>query len=201
MSVLQIFTYVLPLVTVPYLVRVVGVHNYGLIAFSLSLAALIQIICDYGFNLSATKEVVSQRNSAANLSGINVSVILIKCVLLLAALGLMLAIINFTGDIFKDYWIYFFSLIAAAGNTLLPVWYFQGMEKMKYLLVYGVTSKLAYTCLVFYFVVEPENYILVPLLSGVCGLFTSLLAIGYIRSIGHLDLQCFTAAGLKKTDC
>jgi len=197
LSVLQVLTYVLPLVTVPYLVRVVGVHNYGLIAFSLSLAALIQIFCDYGFNLSATKEIVSQRNSAVTLSRINASVILIKCLLLLTTLGLMLATVNFTGDMFKDHWLYFFSLIAAAGNTLLPIWYFQGMEKMKYLLMYGVISRLAYTFLIFYFVVEPDNYILVPLLSGLCGLFSSFLAIGYIRSIGHLDFQCVTVASLK----
>ena len=53
---LQAVGYVLPLVTVPYLLRVLGPERFGLIAFSQAVMASFVTLNDYGFNLSATRE-------------------------------------------------------------------------------------------------------------------------------------------------
>lgn len=195
---LQVINYTLPLITIPYLVRVVGVEKYGLIAFALSIAALIQIICDYGFNLSATKDIVNYKNNVSKISAINTSVIFIKVLFLLTTLVLLLAVSTFSEYLVENQKLFFYSLIVVAGNTLLPIWYFQGTEKMKYLLIYGAISRVPYTFFIFCFITEKSDYILVPLLSGICALFSALLAIGHIRYLGSIQFSLPSISDIKR---
>jgi PST family polysaccharide transporter len=66
--ILQGTNYLLPLLTVPYLVRVLGVENYGRVAFAYAFIQYFVVLTDYGFNLSATQKVALLRDDAVSLS-------------------------------------------------------------------------------------------------------------------------------------
>lgn len=60
---LQVAKYIIPFLTLPYLARVLGADAYAIRAYVLSLMTFVQVFLDCGFNLSATKEVVTLRSN------------------------------------------------------------------------------------------------------------------------------------------
>src|SRR3954454_10568809 len=68
LSVLQVINYTVPLISVPYLVRVLHPSGFGLLSFAQAIILLFDIITDYGFNLSATRTVAGCREDTEMLS-------------------------------------------------------------------------------------------------------------------------------------
>lgn len=181
LSILQIFTYALPLVTLPYLVRTLGVEKYGLVMFAQSFVMFFNILVDYGFNLSATREVSIHREDRKKITEIFSSVMIIKCILIGASFILLTAIV-FSFDKFSINWeVYFGAFLVVVGQALFPIWYFQGMEKMKYITIVNITSKLIFTIAIFIFIRNEKDYLLVPVFNGLGIVVGSFYALWIIK--------------------
>lgn len=177
LSGLQIAGYLLPLITLPYLVRVLGPERYGLIAFATALVFYFVILTNYGFNLSATREISICREDPGKVSEIFSSVLFIKFILMLLSF-LILAVVVLGVEQFRAEWlVYFFSFGMVIGNVLFPVWFFQGIEKMKYITVLNVLAQAIFTVSVFIFIRTTADYLYVPLINSVGFLVAGLLGL------------------------
>lgn len=180
LSTLQVVTYLLPLITLPYLIRVLGVEKYGLVMFAQSFVLFFNIIVDYGFNLSATKEISINRENKKMVDEVFSSVMSIKIILLLFSLVVLCLIVLNYPKFTQNKEVFFASFLWVIGQALFPIWYFQGIEKMKYITIVNVIAKSLFTITIFIFIREKSDYILVPILNGLGLVFSGILSMLFI---------------------
>lgn len=178
---LQGSNYILPLITLPYLVRILGPEKYGLNAFAAAFIAYFIVITDYGFIHTAPRRVAINKDDNLKLSQIFSSIMLIKTVLLLVCFLIIIFIICVFSKFKSDSTLYFITFLSVIGNVLFPVWFFQGIENMKYITIFNTISKILFTGAIFIFVKEQSDYILVPLFSGIGSVFVGVMSLTIIR--------------------
>lgn len=167
LSGLQILNYLLPLLTLPYLVRVLGVEQFGLLAFVSATIAYFSIIIDYGFNLTAPREISIHRDNKEKINEIFSVIISIKIGLILFSLPLLILLILHVDLFFKDKTVYFLSFASIIGDTFFPIWFFQGVERMKYITYLNILSKFIFTFSIFLFIKQPSDIYKIPIITTV----------------------------------
>jgi PST family polysaccharide transporter len=187
LSTLQSINYILPVIILPYLIRIIGFSKFGLIAFAQAFVQYFMLLTDYGFSLTATRRISLCRSQREDLSKIFSSVMTVKLLFAALSLIILLAVINFIPKFRKDYLVYLLSFGAVVGNTLFPVWFFQGQEKMKFISVINITAGLVYAVSIFVFVKSPVDYLLVPALNSAYAVFCGIT--GFFTAFRSFNLQ------------
>lgn len=181
LGVLQVASYVLPLLTVPYLVRVLGPEFFGLTSFATATIMYFILITEYGFNLTTTQQISIHRNDKSKLSQIFSSVMIIKIVLAILCF-IMMTILVFSFKKFSNHWeVYFISYGIVIGQVLFPIWLFQGLEQMKYITFINIGSKIFFTICIFIFVHTKTDYLYVPLLNSLGYLVGGIWSLFLVR--------------------
>lgn len=169
---LQLVKYILPLVTLPYLARVLKPEGYALFAYVTAVMTYAQVVVEFGFNLSGTKRIAhaSSTTSASTVIGE------ITAARLILAVGTYVPLIAFASiaPITRDYLLYTsLSYVAVCGRVFAPDFVFQGKEKMGPLTTRYLASKGASTALTFLLVHSADDLLWIPVLD----IFASIIAL------------------------
>lgn len=187
LSVLQLLNLVLPLLILPYLLGVLGSHTYGLVIYSQTVLGYFVILINFGFTITATKEISIYRDSPEKMNEIMSSVYIIKFILFLLSV-LVLGFLVFLIPEFREYkLLYFLTLWLCVYELIFPTHYFQGIEEMKFITIITLISRVILFSCIFIFVKEDEDYLLVPLFNGIGAIVAGIISqvIVYKRGIRY----------------
>lgn len=171
---LQLIKYVLPLLTLPYLTRVLEPQGYAVYAYIVSFMTFAQTFVEFGFNLSGTKQVVEASDAYA--LGSVVGSITQSRLVLCALAGMGCAVIGSFIPIMRENVLYAcLAYIAVCGRALAPDFLFQGKERMAPITVRYLFSKGTSTVLTFVFVHSMVDILWVPVLD----ILASIIALAW----------------------
>lgn len=177
LMILQAANYLLPLIIMPYMIRVLGIANFGIFSLAQAISLYLAIITDYGFSFSAAKMTSINRNNKVKLSNIFHSVLCVKILLLVGVIVIYFFCVSWLNRLSENKLVYIYSIGILIGQTIIPVWFFQGMEKMKYITIVNVLIRLIFMVFLVLFISEPKHLELAVLFQSLSFLFASFVSI------------------------
>jgi PST family polysaccharide transporter len=198
LSVLQLTNFLLPLLIFPYLVRVLGIDKYGVVAYAQAFTTFFVIITDYGFNLSATRDISVSKEDHLTIASIFNAVLTSKIFLLVVSFFLFAGIVLVVDKLSVNWLLYIFSYSIVIGQVLFPVWFFQGVQQMKYITILNITSKFIFTGLIFLLIHKPEDFIYVNLLLGSGSIVAGIISLYLVKSKFSISFKVSSPAEVKQ---
>ncbi|TWI19959.1 oligosaccharide flippase family protein [Sphingobacterium siyangense] len=172
----QAANYILPFLTLPYLLAVLDGKSFGIYIYALGFVQILMIISDFGFNLTITKKIAEVQDSPKEVASIFSSVIFIKSYILIVLTVIFFPVFFFVG-FFEHYKIALIvSWIGLIGSTFFPIWYFQGMNDMKTFSLINTFSKFVTYPFIFVLVKSSNDYLWAAFLQNLSWIVSAALS-------------------------
>ena len=165
LAILQLSTYVLALVVVPYQTRVLGPAAYGILGAATAVMVYFQLVIDFGFLLSSTEEVASHRDDKEYLRRLLTSVTVCKIGLSVVSGVILLVLCQVIGAWEGRTGLFLLFYLSTVCTSLMPDYMYRGLEKMTAITVRTVAIRTFFTVCIFVFLKGPQDLYIIPVLN------------------------------------
>lgn len=171
---------------VAYLIRVLGEVNYGILTWTDSVIQYFIILINFGFNVYAAKYIVDNKGNQQKINTITSAIFSVK--LAFFAVSFLFVFLLSFFEPFKAQKTYLMlMLLIGIGEVFFPIWYFQGVEKLKSATFITVFARIILVIGTFIFVKSSTDlipYIWVLIVSNLV-----LGAVGYITLVKNYNFS------------
>jgi PST family polysaccharide transporter len=184
--------YLLSFITFPYLVRVLGPSLFGSIAFTQGIIQYFVLFTDYGFNLTGPREIAKQ-DSNEKIGKIFAAILGAKIFLLMIAtlaFGMMCYLFFLCGG--YDIKLFVAIYITVIGNVLFPIWFFQGIQQMRYITIVNTIARFISVVGIFCLVKTQTDYLWAAFLQAVPTVIAAIISF-YILHIRYPETLQLTS--------
>lgn len=177
---------IIPLVTLPYIARVLGIIEFGRLGICLAIIQYFSLLVDYGFNLSITAKIAKVQNDINQLTKIFFITFFTKALLVLLGLAILFCIMPFK-IIHHNIGLIMCCYLGVLGSFLFPIWFLQGIEKMEVISNSNLIARFLSIPLIFMLVHSSHDVYMVALIQGFTGILASILALVKIQQLKLLN--------------
>lgn len=189
--VIQGLNFLVPLLIFPYLARTLGTVNFGKLSFATTVILYCNIFIDYGFTLSATKQIAEVQQDKIKINNIFWDVFFSKLILFSLTI-ILIVIATFLFAKIEEVSLILLALIPQLlASALFPLWYFQGIEKINVIVLSQVIAKFSILPLTFFIVKSSGDVVKAAIVQSMGLLFAAILSWIYIyrKSVIRLPMN------------
>lgn len=163
-----------PLITFRFLIQTIGVEKFGLLNFVMAFVIYFQILIDYGFNVSATRDISLAKASKKKINIIVNRVLSTKIYLLIFSFFLFTSLV-FVNENFRVNWkIYILYFGVVIGYTFCPTWFYQGIQNMRKYTIINAIIKVISLLTIISIIKEENDYWLAPFILSLAQILIAL---------------------------
>lgn len=197
MTALQIISSMFGIIIYPYLIRALGTDSYGLYVFSLSTTSYFISLINFGFNFPATKE-ISQNKDNLLIKQQVVSCIISAKVYLALVSSLIFTVLLYCVPTMREHKIVFiYSFLQITGEVLFPVWYFQGVQKMRIVTYIQLSFRVLSVPFILFLVKAPTDCSTYTAISSATVVFSAIVSLLYIYKKDQVAISFRSLKSLK----
>lgn len=164
-SFLTTANYIFPLLTFPYVTRVLGVENLGICNFVDSVVNYFILFSAMGINTVGLREIATCKGDKGKLSQTFSSLLMLNALFTIAGIVLLLVLTFMVKELYEYKELMFFGAFKLLFNLLLVEWFYRGLEDFKYITMRTLVVKCLYVASVFVFVRKADDYPIYYLLT------------------------------------
>lgn len=176
--------YILNFILYPYLLRTIGVDRFGEIAFTQAIIQYFIILIEYGFNMTAPRDIAKNFLDKNKVKEIFSNVLACKLLILIGITTTTIFVYFMLVNIYNNYinvLLFLAMYISVIGNVIFPIWFFQGIQEMRYITLINILSRVIVLILNFLFVKTSDDYIIAAFFQSItifiAGIFSFIILI------------------------
>jgi len=181
---------------IPFLILRVGLHNYGLYAFAMSLILFFVNLLNYGFNLATVREIAKIKGDRSRLQSIFNEILSVKLVLFVGLFFLFLMLVFLVPKFEEQKTLYLFSSLLLFGDLFSLRWFFMGLEKMKYIALIHLLGTVIFVLLVIQFVNFHEDYSRIPLYEGIGMSISTIVSFVWVIKVYKIKIKLISLSAI-----
>jgi PST family polysaccharide transporter len=174
---IQVASYLIPILTIPYFSRVLTIDGMGQIAIASAIGLSAGVLMDYGVLQSGARYAAKNSSNLAALNNYLVVSTALKLSIFAALMIVFFIVFLLFSEVKNDFWVYFWSMISAATTSLFPIWLYQGLLIVPKAARILVTTRFFAAGLSVILIRSPDDTYVVPMAQSLVGLI-ALLASG-----------------------
>lgn len=175
LGVLQIANFVFPLITIPYVSRIIGPNGYGVINYAVAFIAYFTLLIGYGFDLTATRAIARNPNSHRNLNSTFSNVTTARIYLLLLSSVVFSVCLFIVPPLAEAKNVAIATFLACISLVVTPTFLFQGMQDLPFVAKINFVRGVILTLFVFFIVKVPTDYVWIPWSGTILSFVVSLI--------------------------
>ena len=175
----QLVNYVFPLITVPYVSRIIGPESYGIINYATSFIAYFTLLIGYGFDLTATRKIARNPDDNDYVSAVFSQVVNARILLFLISVLLFLVCILLVEPLRNNIYVTLIIFASTISVVLVPQYIYQGKQHLSIFAFLNFLKGLIGTLLVFVLIKKRDDFVILPAINVTVGLLGSVFLLIY----------------------
>ena len=171
--------YFLSLIILPFLARTISMEGIGLLGLINTLGVVCLLVMEYGFSLSATREIASN-NDNKNISLLVSRVLITKLILIIPCFIISICSFLFVPIFDKYQSLIILTLIISILNGVTPIWFFQGIQKIYPFAMLKISIRIISIVPIFLMVRSVNDIWIVLFFQCMASLLTCLISLFWL---------------------
>lgn len=181
--------YIIGFVTFPYITRVLGPANFGLVNFALNTVDYFLLFATMGIATIGTREIAAARNDKAKLDSAFSKILGVNLTFTVITLLIYFLSILLIPKLYENRELLYVGSAKIIFTAFAVEWFFTGIENFRYITYRSLSIKLLYVASVFIFVKNQSDYKLYFLLTILSIVLNSIINFIYARRFVSWNIQ------------